>query len=111
VSLAAVRPEWDWIQELLWPVSPHAMRRWLERIEGLEFESRMEDVIAVANAGSSGFCDLADARRRILSPCVLLAVAMGQGVVRRDGYTIAVKNHVIVTILPGRHRFFSEAHA
>lgn len=81
------------------PISTHAMRRWIERVEGVETDPDAHDFQAVAAAAGAGLCDLEDIRRRILGRTVLSLITIGEGSLKHAGWRIVVKGHIVVTIL------------
>ena len=82
------------------PVSTHAMRRWMERVDGVETDPDTPDFFAVTYAAAAGQCDLVSVRDRVLTPLVRAIVSIGQGAVKAHSIRIVIRNHVVTTVLP-----------
>lgn len=59
-------------------VSAHAVIRYLERVHNFDFE---------------------DQREKLLTPTVLMAMKMGSGKVKCDGYSLVLKGNTVITVV------------
>jgi hypothetical protein len=87
-------------QASLEPISIHALRRWLERVDGLDMPEAQEDLTAVLNAWRAGLCDLHDVHRRMMTPAAKFACALGNGMVKQNRHTLVIRNGRVTTVIP-----------
>ena len=89
-------------------ITQHAMRRWVERVDGVDLGKAMRiawangsdgDQSILAVAAELGLVDLADVRRRIAVPLVVAACQLeGECAVKIGGHTLLIGDHHVITV-------------
>lgn len=88
----------------LWPYEPisaHAMRRFAERVDGVQFPpSTAPDAIQLAHAHKNRLINADSLAARMLTPVARALCALGDGRVHVGAVTLVITRGVVITALP-----------